>query len=109
MATESKIEWTEEPSAAVENADIVYADTWVSMGHEAEKDERLPIFKDYQVDEELVTGAKSDCVFMHDMPAYRGQEISDGMIDHSHSVVFDQAENRLHAQKAILIELFSED
>lgn len=105
--SESRIEWTEKPSVAVENADIVYTDTWVSMGHEAEKAERLPIFKDYKVDEELVTGAKSDFVFMHDMPAYRGQEISEGMIDHSRSVVFDQAENRLHAQKAILVELFS--
>ena len=105
--SESKIEWTESPATAVENADVVYTDTWVSMGHEAEKAERLPIFKDYKVDEELVTGAKSDFVFMHDMPAYRGQEISDGMIDHSRSVVFDQAENRLHAQKAILIKLFS--
>ena len=107
VVSESKIEWFEEPGKAVADADVVYTDTWVSMGHEAEKAERLPIFKDYKVDEGLVKSAKSDFVFMHDMPAYRGQEISDGMIDHERSVVFDQAENRLHAQKAILAELFS--
>ena len=106
-ASESAVEWVESPAEAVLNADVVYTDTWVSMGHEAEKAERLPIFKDYMVDEGLVKGAKSDFVFMHDMPAYRGQEISNGMIDHPRSVVFDQAENRLHAQKAILAELFS--
>jgi ornithine carbamoyltransferase len=105
--SESKIDWFEEPGEAVADADVVYTDTWVSMGHEAEKAERLPIFKDYKVDEGLVKGAKSNFVFMHDMPAYRGQEISDGMIDHERSVVFDQAENRLHAQKAILADLFS--
>ncbi|MDA1227520.1 MAG: ornithine carbamoyltransferase [SAR202 cluster bacterium Casp-Chloro-G4] len=104
---ESSVDWVETPAEAVEGADVVYTDTWVSMGHEAEKAERLPIFKDYKVDESLVKGAKSDFVFMHDMPAYRGQEVSDGMIDHPRSVVFDQAENRLHAQKAILAELFS--
>ena len=107
--SESSIEWVESPADAVQNADVVYTDTWVSMGHESEKAERLPIFKDYKVDESLVKGAKSDFVFMHDMPAYRGQEVSEGMIDHPRSVVFDQAENRLHAQKAILAELFSDN
>lgn len=105
--SESTIDWVETPAEAVLNADVVYTDTWVSMGHEAEKAERLPIFKDYIVDEDLVKGAKGNFVFMHDMPAYRGQEISEGMIDHERSVVFDQAENRLHAQKAILADLFS--
>lgn len=105
--SESTVEWVESPEEAVRGADVVYTDTWVSMGHENEKAERISVFKDYMVDEDLVKGAKPDFVFMHDMPAYRGQEISDGMIDHSRSVVFDQAENRLHAQKAILASLFS--
>ena len=105
--SESAIDWVESPAAAVQDADVVYTDTWVSMGHENEKSERLGVFRDYKVDESLVKGAKSDFVFMHDMPAYRGQEVSEGMIDHPRSVVFDQAENRLHAQKAILAELFS--
>ena len=104
---ESTVDWVMDPAEAVQGADVVYTDTWVSMGHEAEKAERLEIFKDYKVDEALVKGAKPDFVFMHDMPAYRGQEISEGMIDHSRSVVFDQAENRLHAQKAILASLYT--
>jgi ornithine carbamoyltransferase len=104
---ESRIDWVKEPATAVKDADVVYTDTWVSMGHEAEKEERVKVFKDYHVDEELVKGAKPDFLFMHDMPAYRGQEISDGMIDHPRSVVFDQAENRLHAQNAILASIFS--
>ena len=104
---ESTVDWVMDPAEAVQGADVVYTDTWVSMGHEAEKAGRLEIFKDYKVDEALVKGAKPDFVFMHDMPAYRGQEISEGMIDHSRSVVFDQAENRLHAQKAILASLYS--
>ncbi|MGH2545129.1 MAG: ornithine carbamoyltransferase, partial [Ardenticatenaceae bacterium] len=104
---ESSLSWVEQPKDAVPEADVVYTDTWVSMGHEAEKDERVEVFAGYRVDEALVKGAKPDAVFMHDMPAYRGQEISEGMIDHPQSIVFDQAENRLHAQKAILAELFS--
>lgn len=103
---ESKIEWVKEPIKAVRDADVVYTDTWISMGHEAEVEERVKVFQGYQVDEALVAEAKPDSLFMHDMPAYRGREISDGMIDHTNSVVFDQAENRLHAQMAILAELF---
>ena len=105
---ESSVDWVSEPAAAVQDADIVYTDTWVSMGHEAEKEERLAIFGDYKVDEALVEGAKPDFLFMHDMPAYRGQELSEGMIDHPNSVVFDQAENRMHAQKAILAGIFGD-
>lgn len=104
---ESKMRWVEQPTEAVIDADVVYTDTWVSMGHEAEKEERVKVFDGYQVNEKLLGGAKSDAVFMHDMPAYRGLEISDTIIDHPQSVVFDQAENRLHAQKAILAELYS--
>ena len=107
-AVESKVNWVSEPSEAVKNADVVYTDTWVSMGQEDEKAERIAIFGNYKVDEELVKAAKPDFLFMHDMPAYRGQELSEGMIDHPNSVVFDQAENRMHAQKAILAGIFGD-
>ena len=105
---ESKVDWVSDPSEAVQDADVVYTDTWVSMGQEDEKAERIAIFGNYKVDEELVKSAKPDFLFMHDMPAYRGQELSEGMIDHSNSVVFDQAENRMHAQKAILAAIYGD-
>lgn len=105
---ESKVDWMSDPSEAVQDADVVYTDTWVSMGQEDEKAERIAIFGDYKVDEELVKSAKPDFLFMHDMPAYRGQELSEGMIDHNNSVVFDQAENRMHAQKAVLAAIYSD-
>ena len=105
--TESKIAWEEHPTEAVREADVVYTDVWISMGQETEKAERLRVFSDYQVNEGLMVGAKPDAVFMHDMPAHRGEEVSEGMLEHPSSVVFDQAENRLHAQNAILAELFS--
>ena len=104
---ESRLEWTERPWEAVRGADVVYTDVWVSMGHEGEEEERLEAFSGYQVDEKLMALAKPDSVFMHDMPAHRGHEVSADILDHPRSVVFDQAENRLHAQKAILAELFS--
>ena len=104
---ESRIEWTESPEAAVRDADVVYTDVWVSMGQEAEEAERLEVFGGYKVDPALMNGAKEDAVFMHDMPAHRGLEVSEEMLDHPSSVVFDQAENRLHAQKAVLAELFA--
>jgi ornithine carbamoyltransferase len=107
-AAESKVDWVSEPSEAVKDADVVYTDTWVSMGQEEEKAARIAIFGSYKVDEELVKAAKPDFLFMHDMPAYRGQELSEGMIDHPNSVVFDQAENRMHAQKAILAGIFGD-
>ena len=105
--SESRIEWTESPQAAVQDADVVYTDVWVSMGQEAEEAERLDVFGGYRVDPALMNSAKKDAVFMHDMPAHRGLEVSEEMLDHPVSVVFDQAENRLHAQKAILAELFA--
>jgi ornithine carbamoyltransferase len=104
---ESRLEWVESPEEAVQDADVVYTDVWVSMGQEGERAERLKDFSGYQVDEALIKGAKPDAVFMHDMPAHRGEEVSETMLDHPRSVVFDQAENRLHAQKAVLAELFS--
>ena len=85
---------------------MVYTDTWVSMGDEDEADERKAVFSDYQVDTDLMDKAKGDAVFMHDMPANRGNEISDGMIEDARSAVFDQAENRLHGQNAIMVDLF---
>ena len=100
--SQSKIGWVELPQQAARGADVVYTDTWVSMGQDDETEVRLEAFKEYQVNEELMSYAKPDALFMHDLPAHEGKEIAPGMIDHPRSVVFDQAENRLHAQKAIL-------
>ncbi len=102
----TKVGWVELPQQAVRGADVVYTDVWVSMGDEGEAKQRLSAFADYQVNEELMSFAKPDAVFMHDMPAHEGEEIAKGMLDHPRSAVFDQAENRLHAQNAILAELF---
>ncbi len=104
--SESAMEWSVSPAVAVQHADVVYTDTWVSMGDEDEADERKAVFSDYQVDTDLMDKAKGDAVFMHDMPANRGNEISDGMIEDARSAVFDQAENRLHGQNAIMVDLF---
>ncbi|MEE9262351.1 MAG: ornithine carbamoyltransferase, partial [Dehalococcoidia bacterium] len=87
---------------AVSGADAVYTDVWVSMGDEADRSARLKAFQGYTVDPELMSLAKADAIFMHDMPAHYGEEVAPGMLDHPQSVVFDQAENRLHAQKAVL-------
>ncbi len=105
--TGSKLDWNPDPKEAIQDADVVYTDVWVSMGDEKEKEERLNTFAPYQVNESLVEYAKPDFLFMHDMPAHRGEEISEGMLDHKNSVVYQQAENRLHAQKAIMAELLS--
>ena len=96
------VEVMSNPFEAVEGADVVYTDTWVSMGQEDEKAEREKLFMPYQVNENLVEKANKDWIFMHCLPAHRGYEVSEEVIDGPHSVVFDQAENRLHAQKAIL-------
>ncbi len=100
--TGSRIETFRDPREAVENADIVYTDVWASMGFEEEQKERVKRFAGYQVNEELVKYAKPDYLFMHCLPAHRGEEVSEGVIDGPHSVIFDEAENRLHAQKAIM-------
>ena len=104
----SRLEWVEQPERAVKGADVIYTDVWVSMGDEAEKEDRLKTFADYQVDENLIGLAKPNVLFMHDMPAHRGEEISENLLDHPASVVFQQAENRLHAQKAVLKNLFQD-
>ena len=96
-----------EPAEAVKGADIVYTDTWVSMGQEAESEARISAFQGYQVNDELMKLAGKDTIVMHDLPAYRGKEITDSVADGSQSVIFQQAENRLHAQKAVLVRLMS--
>ena len=96
---------TPENYQAIKNADVVYTDTWVSMGQEAEKAERQKIFMPYQVNGELFKNAADDAVFMHCLPAYRGFEVTEEVIDGPQSVIFDEAENRLHAQKAVMATL----
>ncbi len=92
-----------EPHRAVENADVVYTDVWTSMGQEAESEVRRRAFASYQVDSDLLSRASKGALFMHPLPAHHGEEVAEGLLDHPQSVVFDQAENRLHIQKAILI------
>jgi len=101
----SELSIGDDPSAAVRGADFIYTDTWYSMGQEAEAAERRPIFRDYQVNDELLRAAGPGARVMHCLPAHRGDEITDMVIDGPASVVYDQAENRLHAQKALLVEL----
>ncbi|MCK4309431.1 MAG: ornithine carbamoyltransferase [Candidatus Atribacteria bacterium] len=98
----SKLEIIHNPKDAANGADIIYTDVWTSMGFEKESENRKNIFKPYQVNQGLVSKAKDDVIILHCLPAHRGEEITDGVVDGSHSVVIDQAENRLHAQKAVL-------
>jgi len=98
----SNILLTEDPVEAIKDADVVYTDTWISMGQEAEKQERIKIFMPYQVNKELFSKAKEDAIFLHCLPAYRGYEVTEDVIDSSQSVIFDEAENRMHVQKAIM-------
>jgi len=93
---------TEDPVEAVKDADVVYTDTWVSMGQETEKEQRIKTFTPYQVNGNLFSMAKEDTIFLHCLPAYRGFEVTEEVIDGPQSVVFDEAENRLHVQKAIM-------
>lgn len=91
-----------DPIEAVYKTDVIYTDVWASMGQESEAAKRKKIFKDYQVNSKLMSNAKQDAIFMHCLPAHRGEEVTDDVLDSKQSVVFDEAENRLHAQKAIM-------
>lgn len=103
----STVEIGHDPQAAVDNADVIYTDVWTSMGQEAEREQRLKVFPPYQVNAALVARAKPDVIVMHCLPAHRGEEITDEVADGPHSVLFDQAENRLHAQKGLLAVLLA--
>lgn len=102
---QSTILTTEDPSQAVANADVVYTDVWISMGQEAETKQRRKAFAAYQVDSKMLSLAKKDAILMHPLPAHHGEEIAENLIYCPQSVVFDQAENRMHAQKAILADI----
>jgi ornithine carbamoyltransferase len=101
----SNITLSQSPGEVVTGADVIYTDVWVSMGQEEETERRRMAFESYRVDLGLLAQAKTGALFMHPMPAHPGEEISPGLLDHPQSVVFDQAENRLHVQKAILAEI----
>lgn len=105
--TGSVIKASEDPIEAVKNADVIYTDVWVSMGQEEEKEKRLKDLKKYQLNSELLSKSKKDVLVMHCLPAHRGEEITDKVIDGENSIVFDEAENRLHTQKAIMKLLMS--
>ncbi|HEY4693171.1 MAG TPA: ornithine carbamoyltransferase [Bellilinea sp.] len=101
----SKLSFLRDPHQAVKDAHVIYTDTWTSMGQEAESKKRELVFPPYQVNDQLVAEARQDVIVLHCLPAHRGQEITDAVADGSHSRLFPQAHNRLHAQKAILVEL----
>ncbi len=109
VAAGADVAVTHDPAAAVDGADAIYTDVWASMGQEAEAGDRQTAFAAFQVNRELVARASDDVVVMHCLPAHRGEEITDEVIEGPHSVVFDQAENRLHAQKALMVWCLSGD
>ncbi|MHB1418816.1 MAG: ornithine carbamoyltransferase [Bacillota bacterium] len=100
--TGGRVTVTDDPAEAAAQADIIYTDVWTSMGQEAEREERLKVFKPYQINGKLLSQAKPDAIVLHCLPAHRGEEITDEVLEGPRSVVFDEAENRLHAQKAVL-------
>ena len=99
---------TSDPLEAVSGADVVYTDVWTSMGQETESKKRLADFHGFQVTPEMMAAAGAEAVFMHCLPAHRGEEVAADVIDGPQSVVFDEAENRLHVQKAILVTLMGD-
>jgi len=101
----AKITISNDPNSAVQNADVVTTDTWASMGQEDEKEARVKAFTGYMVDSTMMSRAKSDAIFLHCLPAYRDQEVSEEVLEGSQSVIFDEAENRLHAQKGLMVWL----
>ena len=104
----SKIIASHEPQEACKDADVLYTDTWISMGDTTSEAEAIRIFQKYQINDDLLSIASPECIVMHCLPAHRGQEITNSVIEGEHSVVFDQAENRLHAQKAVLYTLLKD-
>ncbi|WP_400234608.1 ornithine carbamoyltransferase [Methanomethylophilus alvi] len=104
----SKIVASHDPQEACVGADVLYTDTWISMGDDTPVDKAIKLFQMYQINDELLSIANPGCIVMHCLPAHRGQEISNEVIEGPHSVVFDQAENRLHAQKAVLYTLLKD-
>jgi ornithine carbamoyltransferase len=102
---EGEVLLTSEPHQAVAGADVVYTDVWMSMGQEAEAEKRRRVFKGYQVNSHLLSLAKEDAILMHPLPAHRGEEVSDDVLDSPQSVVFDQAENRMHLAKTLLLHM----
>ena len=104
----SKIEMIGDPLAAVKDSDIIYTDVWASMGQEKEAALRAAAFKDYQVNKQLMSRARSDAKVMHCLPAHRGDEITDEVLDSPQSIVFEEAENRMHVQKAIIVKLLEQ-
>ena len=104
----SKLEFSNDPRKASVAADVIYTDVWVSMGQECEAKKREKAFKDFQVNDGLLKLSKKSCLVMHCLPAHRGLEITDSVIDSKVSVVYDQAENRMHVEKAILLKLLGE-
>lgn len=108
LETGSHLSFMRDPHEAVRGAHVIYTDTWTSMGQEEETERRKRVFPPYQVNAGLVSEADRDVIVMHCLPAHRGQELTDEVADGSHSVIFPQAHNRLHAQKAILVHLLAE-
>jgi ornithine carbamoyltransferase len=108
-ASGSQLNFLRDPHEAVKNADVIYTDTWTSMGQEAEAQKRAAVFPPYQVNEQLVSEANKDVIVLHCLPAHRGQEITDPVADGPHSALFQQAENRMHAQKGILVHLLGKE
>ncbi len=104
-----KIEIVREPDIAAKNADVIYTDTWTSMGQEAEREARLKIFPPFQVNKKLVSNAHPDYIFLHCLPAHRGEEVTDEVIDSPNSRIFDEAENRMWAQMAVVLKLLAPD
>ena len=99
---------TDDPMKAAENADVVITDTWASMGQEAEKEVRMKAFQGYQVNDELLAAAKPGCMVQHCLPAHRGEEITADVFESHADQIFDEAENRLHAQKAVMVAVMAD-
>lgn len=105
----SEVMVTDDPVIAAKGSQVLYTDVWASMGQESEADDRLPVFQPYQLNEKLLSYAAKDAIVLHCLPAHRGEEITDEVIEGSHSRVWDQAENRMHAQKALLASILGAD